>query len=53
MAKSNLKSFTRIPSLIYIVRTNGFKHYISIRAYSTTRIVLTISAEAIICFYHL
>ena len=51
MAELNLKSFTRIPTLTCTVRTNGFKNCISIRAYSTTRIVSTISAEATICFY--
>ena len=53
IAELNLKSFTRIPTFTYIVRTNRFKNYISIRANSITRIVLTISAEAIICFYRL
>jgi len=53
MAKLNLKSFTRIPTLTYTVRTNRFKNYISTRAHSITRIVLTTSIEAIICFYRL
>jgi len=43
MVKSILKSFTRIVlTLTYIFRTDGFRNYISIRAHSTTRIVLTI-----------
>ena len=43
MAKSILKSFIRIVlTLTYIVRIDGFRNYISIRAYSITRIVLTI-----------
>jgi len=53
MAELNLKPFTRILTLTYIVRTNRFKNCISIRAYSITRIVLTIFAEAIIYFYRL
>ena len=52
MAELNLKSFTKILTLTYIVRANGFKNCVSIRAYSITRIVLTISAKVIIRFYH-
>ena len=51
MAESNSKSFTRILTLTCTVRTNRFKNCISTRAYSTTRIVLTISAKATIYFY--
>jgi len=47
MAKLNLKSFTRIvPTLTYIVRTDRFRNYISIRAHSITKIALIISIEA-------
>jgi len=52
MAELNSKPFTRILTLTYTVRTNRFKNCISTRAYSTTRIVLTTSAEAMIYFYH-
>jgi len=52
MAKSNLKPFTRIPTFTYTVRTNRFKNYISTRAHSITRIVLTTSAETTIYFYY-
>ena len=51
IAELNLKSFTRILTFTYIVRINRFKNHISIRANSTTRIILTISIEATICFY--
>jgi len=49
-----LKFFTiTVPSLAYAVRIDKFRNYISIRAYSVTRIVLTISIKATICFYYL
>jgi len=46
MAELNSKSFTRIPTLTYIVRTDRFRNNISIRAHSATGIALTISTEA-------
>jgi len=49
-----LKFFTAtVLTFAYIVRIDKFRNYISIRAYSVTRIVLIISTEATIYFYHL
>jgi len=52
MAESILKSFTRIVlTLTYIVRIDGIRNYISIRAYSATRIVSTIYTGIVkVCF---
>jgi len=49
-----LKFFTAtVLTLAYIVRIDRFRSRISIRAYSATRIVLTASIKATICFYRL
>jgi hypothetical protein len=53
MAELNLKSFIRILTFTYIVRINRFRNYISIRAYKTAKIVLSMPIEATIGFDYL
>ena len=48
------KSFTAtVPTPTYAFKTDRFRNYINIRAYSIIKIISVTSTEATICFYHL